>query len=137
MTYQPKAPAIIDANMAVIEEIFAKTGADGLASLIATRLRNPCPDRAVLDAVARLLEPHDDDDLALVVVRRSAGNTKTRSTQRLDDIKLAMAVLHCEQEDSGAKRGIRKRAVDTVANREGISKAKVLKALKVLPLIPK
>lgn len=98
MTYQLKAPATIDAGMAVVEQLYTRHGAAGFAKLIAKPLRDPMPRREILDAVVRLLDPHPDDDLALVVVRRTAGNTKMRQTKRLEDIHIALAVLNFELE---------------------------------------
>jgi hypothetical protein len=140
MTYQPKAPAIIDSQMYGIEDRYTQLGRDGFAKLMATRLRDPRPRREVLDAIARLLDPHPDDDLALIVVRRSKGNPKMRWTKRNEDIEIAREVLHFEEEwlRSGKKgRGLRKKAIGDIVERRGISEHKVRQALKILPLIPK
>jgi hypothetical protein len=137
MTYQLKAPAILDANMTAVEHLYTMLGADGFAKLMAEALRDPMPRREILDAVARLLDPCPDDDLRLVVERRSAGNTKMRWSKRREDIEIALAVLIFERECGLPKRGIRKKAVGEIATKRGISDSKVWQALKVLPLIPK
>jgi hypothetical protein len=105
MTYRLKAPAIIDANMATVEQLYTKLGADGFAKLMARTLRDPAPRREILDAIARLLDPRPDDDLRLVVKRRSRGNTKMRQTKRREDIEIALAVLNFElQSGSGSRK---------------------------------
>ncbi len=137
MTYRLKAPAIIDANMAIVEQLYTKHGPDGFAKLMAEALREPMPRREILDAIARLLDPRPDDDLRLVVKRRSRGNTKMRQTKCREDIEIALAVLNFELESGNSKRGIRKKAVGEIADERGISPATVRKALRVLPRIPK
>ncbi len=140
MTYRLKAPAIIDANMAIVEQFFTKLGPDGFAKLMAEALRDPMPRREILDAVARLLDPCPNDDLRLVVERRSAGNTKMRWSKRREDIEITLAVLNFQREYLGSgnpKRGSRKKAVGEIAKKRGISPGKVEKALGVLSLVPK
>jgi hypothetical protein len=137
MTYRLKAPAIFDANMAGVEHLYTNLGAEGFAKLMAEALRSPEPRREILDAIARLLDPRPDDDLRLVVERRSPGNTKMRETKRYDDIQIALAVLNFELESGNSKRGSRKKAVGEIAAARGISTSKVEKALRVLSLIPK
>jgi hypothetical protein len=141
MTYQPKSPAIIDASMGGIEYWYTKLGAEGFAKLIAARLRDRFPHREVLDAVARLLDPQPDDKLKLVLVHHGRGNpTKMPWTKRREDIEIAQEVNQYEMEWTAAgkpSRGRRKKAVGEIAARRKISPHKVLKALKVLDLIPK
>src|SRR5262245_16159057 len=98
MTYRLKAPAILDANMGGVEHFYTKLGPAGFAKLMAEALRDPIPRREILDAVARLLDPQADDDLRLVVERRSPGNTKMQWTQRREDIQIALEVLNFEVE---------------------------------------
>jgi hypothetical protein len=139
MTYRLKAPAIIDANMATVEQLYTGLGADRFAKLMAEALRNPEPRREILDAIARLLDPHPDDDLRLVVERRSRGNRMMRWTKRAKDIHIALAVLNFEEEwDKSGKprRGRRKNAVDETSKRAGIGKGTVREALKILSKIP-
>ena len=135
MTYRLKAPAIIDANMAIVEYLYTKHGPDGFAKLMAEALRSPEPRREILDAIARLLDPRPDDDLRLVVKRRSPGNTKMRQTKRGEHIEIALEVLNFEFESGGSK--LRKEAVGEIAAARSISKSKVEKALRVLSGIPK
>jgi hypothetical protein len=127
--------------MATIEQLYAERGADGLAKLIAAHLRLSMPNRLILDGVARLLDPQPDDDLALVVVRRSAGNTKTRWIKRREDIEIAREVQKYLREYLAAgkpRRGSVKKAVGDIADKRGIKSAKVQQALNnVRPLIPK
>jgi len=140
MTYRLKALAVIDANMATVEQLYTRLGADRFANLMAEALQDPMPRREILDAIARLLDPHPDDDLRLVVERRSAGNTKMRWTKRCEDIEIALAVLNFQQqyvESGNPMRGSRKKAVGEIAHERGISDGKVRQALKVLSLIPK
>src|SRR5262245_20019212 len=140
MSYRLKAPAIIDASMHSVEHFYTKLGADGFAKLMAIRLRDPRPRREILDAVARLLDPRPDDDLALVIKRRSPGNTKMRWTKRHEDIDIAGEVQTYLLEYLAAgnpKRGSVKKAVGEIAGKRGISPGKVRQALKVLSLIPK
>ena len=140
MTYQLKAPAIFDANMGGVEHLYTKLGPAGFAKVMAEALRNPMPRREILNAVARLLDPRPDDDLRLVVERRTPGNTKMRWTQRLEEIQIALEVLNFETEylESGTpKRGSRKKAVGEIAAARSISPHTVWKALRVLSLIPK
>ena len=92
MTYRYKAGAILDSNMHSVEQLYTKLGADAFAKLLAAHLRDPSPRRKILDAVARLLDPSPDDDLKLVITRRSAGNTTMRWTKRAEDIRIALAV---------------------------------------------
>jgi hypothetical protein len=143
MTYRPKAPAIIDGNMVAIEQIFAEKGAEGVARIIAKRLRESNPERAILDGVARLLDPQPGDDLELVIKRRGAGNPKTKWDKRADDIKVALAVLDCEErlkanrrKDGKTERGIRKLAIGEIAEQRGIKDSTVRKTMRVLSLIP-
>jgi hypothetical protein len=139
MTYRMKAPAVIDAKMAAAEQLFTTLGAAGFAKLMAEALRDPTPRREILDTIARLLDPHPDDDLALVVERRSAGNTKMQWTKRREDIEIALAVLNFQRKyvEDYPMRGSRKKAVGRIADERGISDSKVQQALKVLSLIPK
>jgi hypothetical protein len=140
VTYQPKSPTLTDSRMCGIEHWYTKLGADGFAKLMATRLRDPRPRREILDAVARLLDPRPDDDLALKIVRRSKGNPKMRWTKRAEDLDIVSEVLNFEDEwDKSGKlrRGRRKNAVGEIAKKRGISEGKVRQALKVLSLIPR
>ena len=135
MTYRLKAPAIFDANMAGVEHLYTNLGAEGFAKLMAEALRSPEPRREILDAIARLLDPRPDDDLRLVVERRSPGNTKMRQTKCREDIDISLEVLSLELESGNSK--LRKEAVGEIAAARGISKSKVEKALRVLSRIPK
>jgi hypothetical protein len=140
MTYEPKAPFLTDAQMYGIEQWYTKLGPDGFAKLMATHLRLLMPQREVLDAIARLLDPLPDDDLRLVVERRARGSTMMRWTKRAQDIDIVRDVLVFEEEwdKSGKpKRGRRKNAVDAVADKLGIGKGTVREALKILSRIPK
>src|SRR4051812_109135 len=140
MTYQLKAPALTVGSMLGVEYWYTKLGADGYAKLIAARLRDPLPQREVLDAVARLFDPQPDDDLQLVIKRRSAGNTTMRWTKRTEDIEIAWEVQKfCIEWLKAGKpmRGSRKKAVGEIAAKREISQHKVRQALKVLSLIPK
>lgn len=140
MTYQLKAPAIIDAIMATVEQLYTGLGADRFAKLMAEAMREPMPRREILDAIARLLDPQPDDDLRLVVGRRSPGNTKMRQTKRREDIEIALEVEEWLLDYLAAgnpKRGSIKKALGTIADKRDISKSKVEKALRVLSRIPK
>ena len=120
--------------MATVEQLYTGLGADRFAQLMAEALREPMPPREILDAIARLLDPQPDDDLRLVVERRSPGNTKMRQTKRREDIDIALDVLNLEIESGNSSR---KKTVGEIAAARGISKSKVEKALRVLSLIPK
>lgn len=140
MTYRLKAPAIIDANMAIVEHLFTKHGPDGFAKLMAEALRSPKPRREILDAVVRLLDPRPDDDLRLVVERRRPGNTKMRQTKRAEDIRIALAeeeFLLKYLEGGNPKHGSRKKAVGEIAAVLDIGPDRVCKALRVLRDIPR
>jgi hypothetical protein len=137
MTYRLKAPAIIDANMTTIELLYTERGSDGLTKIMAAHLRTPMPRREILDGIARLLDPRPDNDLALVIVRRSRGNTKMRWTKRREDIDIAGEVQDFLLEYLAAgnpKRGSIKKAVGEIAGKRGIGPGKVRQALKVLSL---
>jgi hypothetical protein len=138
---QPKAPAVIDANMAGVEKLFAERGATDLAKLIADRLREPAPKPEILDTVARLLDPRPGDELRMVIERTRKGNPKvTRLAKRADDIRIALAVLKAEQKAGAGKpqRGYRKGAIARVAHQLGISESKARQALsQILRRIPK
>jgi hypothetical protein len=141
MTYRLKAPAIIDANMTTIEQLYMELGADGLAKIMAAHLRAPMARREILDGVARLLDPRPGDDLALVIVRSSPGNPKLRWIKRREDIDIAYEVETYLEEYLAAgnpKRGSIKKAVGEIADNRGISPSKVRQAhSKILSLIPK
>jgi hypothetical protein len=139
MTYQPKAPAINDSSMYTIERLYTELGADAFAKLIATRLRDPRPKREILDAVARLLDPRPNDDLALKIVRRSKGNPKMRWTKRNEEIGIVSDVLDFKikyLESGKPPRGSTKKAVGEIAKKRGISEGKVRLALRIQSLIP-
>ena len=140
MTYRLKSPAIIDANMAIVEHLFTKHRPDGFAKLMAEALRSPKPRQEILDAVVRLLDPRPDDDLRLVVERRRSGNTKMRQTKRAEDIRIALAeeeFLLKYLEAGNPKHGSRKKAVGEIAAALGIGPDRVWKALRVLRDIPR
>jgi hypothetical protein len=139
MTYQLKAPAVIDASMAAVEYWYTKLGADEFAKMMAARLRDPLPRREVLDAVARLLDPQPKDQLRLVLKRRNRA-PKMRWTKRREDIDIAIEVEQFQMEwllAGKPKRGSRKKAVGVVAKKRGIGSDKVQQALRVLSLIPR
>jgi hypothetical protein len=139
MTYRLKAPAVIDASMVIVEQLYAKHGADGLAKIMAKALRDPMPRQEILHSVARLLDPGPNDDLRLVVERRRRGNTKMQWTKRSEDIELSLEVLEWLLDYLAAgnpKRGSIKKAVGAVADNRSMSEGKVRQALKVRSLIP-
>jgi hypothetical protein len=125
--------------MATVEKIFEERGGEGLAQLIAKKLRGANPHQAIIEMVARLLDPQPDDDLALVVERRSRGNTKTKWVQRKNDIEIAAAVVNYELEHvKGGKPVLRKVAIGKIANQRRITDRRVRQALSnVLPMIPR
>ena len=116
--------------MALLEQLFLKKGPDSIARLMAARLRDPSPHRAVLDLVAQMLDPQGDFFLKLVVVPRGRGKpeTKLKWTKRVNDVAIAKAVLHYQQE-LGNKYGSGKRAVSQVAELFAVSEGKVRKAM--------
>jgi len=126
--------------MYAVERYFTTLGPDGFAKLMATRLRDPEPRREILHAIARLLDPRPDDDLRLVVERRSRGTTKMRWTKRAEQLDIVSEVLDFQikyLESGKPPRGSQKKAVGEIAAKRGIKPSTVYKALKVQSLIPK
>jgi len=113
-------------DTALIEQAFAIKGPASVARLLAWRLRQPSPSRAVLDQIARMLDPSDDGYLKLRVVRHRRGKTATRN---VNDAAIAKAVKK-GVEARGNKHGKQKMAVAEVAKQFGVSKATVLKAIR-------
>jgi hypothetical protein len=111
---------------ALIEQLLAVNGPDAIARLLATRLRDPSPHRAILDMVARWLDPRGDDRFKLKVVRRRGGKSPTKSVNEIALVKAVAAY----QRASGNKHGAQKKAVAEVADQFEVSKATVLKALR-------
>jgi hypothetical protein len=116
------------ANDAVVialgEQAFAIYGPASFARLLAWRLRQPSPSRAVLDDIARMLDPSEDGYLKLKVVRHRKGKTATRS---VNDAAIAKAILRSQQK-LGRKR-LSKTAVGTIADQFEVSEAKVRKVI--------
>jgi hypothetical protein len=125
-------PGISDevADTALLEQVLAIKGpAKGpatVARLLAWRLRQPSPSRAVLDQIARMLDPSDDGYLKLRVVRHRKGRTATRY---VNDAAMAKAVKILT-EARGKLHGKQKKAVTDVAELFKVSRAAVLKALR-------
>jgi hypothetical protein len=115
-------------DMALIEQIFAIHGPASVARLLAWRLRQPSPRSAVLEGIARMLDPSEDGYLKLVVVRRRKAKTATRS---VNDAAIAEAVKE-NMEARGNKRGSLKAAVAEVAGDFEVKEPTVRKALRNL-----
>jgi len=113
-------------DMALLEQAFAIQGATSIASLLAWRLRQPSPNRAALNGIARMLDPSEDGHLKLKVVRNREGKTATRY---INDATIAKAVKK-DMEARGNKHGDQIMAVKKVAKLFGVSKATVLKAIR-------
>jgi hypothetical protein len=126
VTKEMMANDTVDIDMALIEQIYEIQGPASVARLLAWRLRNPSPPRAVLNMVARWLDPEGDDCFKLVVVRQRVGKSPTK---RINDITLKKAVVDYERA-LGSKHGSRTKAVKKVAKVFEVSKATVLKALR-------
>jgi hypothetical protein len=122
MTYQRKAPFLVDPYMTV-EQLYTKLGADAFAKLMAAHLRQDWPRREILDAVVRLLDPPSDDDLKLVIERRSRGNPKLKGVKRIEEIEIAQEVENFLEEYLAAgnpKRGSIKFVAGKIAGKRGI-----------------
>jgi hypothetical protein len=113
-------------HAAIIEQLFAVKGPDTIARLLAARLRDPSPDRAILDMVARWLDPQGDDCFKLKVERRRSGKSPTKSVNNIALVKAVAAY----QRAFGNKHGHQKKAVAKVAKEFEVSKATVLKAIR-------
>jgi hypothetical protein len=134
---QPKAPTF-DSNRAVFEKFLIEKGESDVRRCLAAELRKSSPKREVLDIVARLLCPLDGDSFELVFKRRGRGNPNSRPLE--SDIKVVLEVLNREVEllDQGVKRGVRKRAIGTVAAQHGLSDSRVRQIVsRVTAQIPK
>ena len=115
-----------DVYAALVEQLFATDGPEGVARLLADRLRDPAPHPDVIAIVARWLDPQTDDYMKLVVVGRRDGK---RTTKRVNDATIAKVAMEYQQA-LGNKHGDQKKAVKEVAKQYGVSKATVLKALR-------
>jgi hypothetical protein len=116
-------------RMALDEQLFAIQGAASVAQLLARQLRQPSPSRAVLDQIARMLDPSDDGYLKLKVVRHRKGKTATRY---VNDAAIAKAFREIQQQlnaTAKSKHGITGRTVNKVAKLLGVSPAKVRKVI--------
>jgi hypothetical protein len=101
----------------------------------------PMPHPEILESVARLLDPRPDDDLALILVRRSKGNPKMRWTKRAKDIKIALEVeqfLIAHLTAGKPMRGSIKLAAREIAKKRGINASTVEQThRKIRRMIPK
>jgi hypothetical protein len=113
-------------GIALDEQVFAIKGPASFARLLAWRLRQPSPSRAVLDQIARMLDPSDDSYLKLKVVRHRKGKTATRYVNDAAIVKAVKKGVEARRN----KHGKQKMAVTEVAQQLGISRATVLKALR-------
>src|SRR5690348_7095933 len=73
---------------ALIEQLYEKKGPAFIARFLAERLREPSPDRALLDMVASCLDPQSNESFKLEVVRPRDGRSPTKS---INDIALRTA----------------------------------------------
>jgi hypothetical protein len=112
--------------MALLEQLLEMRGPTAIERLFAERLRDPEPNRAILDTVARWLDPQNNYSLALGVVRRRCGKTWTK---HVNDAAVAGAVLKYKKM-SGDRRGIIKKIVGKVAEDFKISEAKVRQVIR-------
>jgi hypothetical protein len=106
--------------------LFETRGADAVTRLFAEKLREPDPHPEVIATIARWLDPQTDDRIKLVVKRRRKGKTVTK---RVNDVAIAKAVKK-NMKARGNKHGDQTKAVKEVHKQFGVSKAKVLKALR-------
>jgi hypothetical protein len=117
-------------GMALDEQVFDVQGPASFAELLAWRLRQPSPSRAVLDQIARMLDPSDDGYLKLKVVRHRKGKT---AAKYVNDAAIAKAFREIRQQliaTAKSKHGITGRTVKKVAELFEISPSKVRKAIK-------
>jgi hypothetical protein len=113
-------------NMALYEELFKSIGPTDFADFIAKRLLDSPPNPAILEMVARGLDPKGDDFFKLVVVRRRRGKSWTK---KANDLAIAEAVAESKRA-LGNKHGDQKKAVKEVAKHFDVSKARVLKTIR-------
>jgi hypothetical protein len=113
-------------HMAHLEQILTIFGPTSTARLLAEQLRHPSTSRAVLDQIARMLDPSDNGYLKLKVVRHRRGKT---ATKYVNDAAIAKAVKK-GVEARRNKHGKQKMAVREVAKQFGVSRATVLKAIR-------
>jgi hypothetical protein len=107
---------------AAIEQFYTLNGPTAVADFLSTRLRHPSPPRALLNLVARLLDPQDNFSFKLVVERRRSGKSWTK---HVNDAAIAEAILRSQQK-LGRKR-LSKKEVGDIADQFEISDAKVRK----------
>jgi hypothetical protein len=113
-------------DMALIEQAFAIKGSATVARLLVWRLRQSSPSRAVLDQIARMLDPSDDGYLKLRVVRHRKGKTTTKNVNDAAIVKAVKKGVEARRN----KHGRQKMAVAEVAKQFRLSKATVLKAIR-------
>jgi len=111
---------------ALIEQLYEIEGSAFFARFLAERLREPSPDRALLDMVASYLEPQSNESFRLEVVRPRDGRSLTKS---INDIALKRAVAEGRRA-IGNKHGRLKKVVKKVAEQFGVSMATVRKAIR-------
>jgi hypothetical protein len=115
-----------DVSEALIEQLYEIKGPAFIASFLAERLREPSPDRALLDMVASYLESQSNESFRLEVVRPRDGRSLTKS---INDIALKWAVAEgCRALRN--KHGSQRKVVKKVAEQFGVSMATVRKAIR-------
>ena len=122
-----------DFNMALLEQDFKLQQANegtgrasaSMARMLARQLREPTPDRQILDMVARWLD--GDDVFKLVVVRRRSSKSWTK---KVNDAAIAKALLQWLAADK-PKYGMMKE----IGDRFGVSSHKVRQVHKNLKAI--
>jgi hypothetical protein len=114
--------------MALYEQLFKSIGPTDFADLIAERLRDSPPHPAILEMVARWLDPKGDDFFKLVVRRRRGKSW----TKKANDLAIAESAAECKQA-LGGKHGSLKKAVGEIADRFEVSDAKVRKVMRSIP----
>ena len=111
---------------ALIEQLYEIEGSAFFARFLAERLREPSPDRALLEMVASYLEPQSNESFRLEAVRPRDGRSLTKS---INDIALKWAVAEGWRA-LGNKHGSQKKVVKKVAEQFGVSMATVRKAIR-------
>src|SRR6516162_10015110 len=112
--------------VALIEQLYEIEGSAFFARFLAERLREPSPDRALLDMVASYLEPQINESFRLEAVRPRDGRRLTKS---INDIALKWEVAEGWRA-LGNKHGSQKKVVKKVAEQFGVSMATVRKAIR-------
>jgi hypothetical protein len=126
IVYGSSGVSPVGLNMALYEELFKSIGSTDFADFIAERLRDSPPSPAILEMVARWLDPKGDDFFKLVVVRRRRGKSWTKKAN-----DLAIGEAFAERKRAlGGKHGNLKKAVGEIADQFGVSSAKVRKIMR-------